>query len=316
MAKKRGRPKKIKAEETIEKTVEETVKKKPENNDRIEPARSTDGAALSMEDREAIYERAAKANAEKEDVFDELLKEETDTTAEQVEEVPETTTEKVEDVVSKETETDTVAEKTETETETDKTEFVPEVKEEVVKTVPLGALHEEREKRKELQREIEELKKSPDKEPEYEDEVTALRREIDEIKKKERERDERSDAEKREQDVTHADKVLKEMGKPGFATIGRAYVGKKLQEMYLKDPVEALAHDNPEGWIKIWNEDYESVQKVFTEQRKADVFSEKKEKKKEAQMVTTTGKKTDEKTQTKKLTPQEEYMKERAERKL
>lgn len=170
------------------------------------------------------------------------------------------------------------------------------------RTVPYGALHEEREKRKALQRELEELKSKDFKQQDtfsdtggldddlvYKSEVKRLEKKVSELEGK-FVQEEKTKAEiEREKNVSKVDERLQEEGIVGFAEIGRHVVLRKLTEMYAEDPNYAIAHDNPEGWQKIYKEEYPKIQKVFVEKARTKTFEDKKALKSRAGLITNPG---------------------------
>lgn len=169
------------------------------------------------------------------------------------------------------------------------------------RTVPYGALHEEREKRKALQREIEELRNNVSQRKEtlpetefdgdfaYQGEVKRLEKKITELEGR-YVQDERTKAEiERERNLIKVNESLQSEGIVGFSEIGRHVVLRKLTEMYTEDPQYALAHDNPDGWAKIYKEEYPKIQKVFVEQARAKTFEDKKALKSQAGLITNPG---------------------------
>jgi hypothetical protein len=195
--------------------------------------------------------------------------------------------------------------------------------------VPHGAFQKERELRKGYQNEDEELKNQlaeakrnqlseETEETEEESEITKLRREIKEIKDKQRDDEITAEKLQLESNVNIVHKNLLEKGIDGFDTVGRYMVDSILRSMYMEDPDFALAHDNPEGWEKIYMETMPHLQKIGREQHKTEIIDKKKEAKKEAALVTTVGKETDDETTPtkKKLTPEQAYIQEREQNKV
>ena len=170
------------------------------------------------------------------------------------------------------------------------------------RTVPYGALHEEREKRKALQRELEELKSEASKKQDtfpdaggldddlaYKSEVRRLEKKVSELEGK-FVQEEKTKAEiEREKNVLKVDERLQEDGVVGFAEIGRHVVLRKLTEMYAEDPSYAIAHDNPAGWEKIYKEEYPKIQKVFVDKARAKTFEDKKALKSRSGLITNPG---------------------------
>ena len=319
-------------------------------NDPLVNAKQDSSISFGMDDRESVYEKADAFNHGIAPEENQEVKEETEatktteeksdavteTTEEVKEETTEATTETVEEEVVEET-TEAVTEKTEPETSTEKeegtvaTDYVPEQKpkeeevkksEEGVKTVPLAALHESREKGKEKDKTIEELKQklaeksnvqqTDETEGEYADpETVDLRKRLDVMEAKEKQRDKELIDTQHEINVNVCHKSLTDRGIDGFDTIGRYIVESKLREMYFEDAIHAQANDNQEGWEKIYLDALPALQAIGREQHKTKIFDKKKEAKREANLITTSGRKLSETEQPKKkLTPQEEIMKE------
>ncbi len=208
-------------------------------------------------------------------------------------------------------------------TETDETELPPEpedaVEEEVKEesTVPIHALHEEREKRKVLSRELEDLKskfrdlfddykklsENPPPMPsgddgEYVDpRVATLEREVSQLKADrgklaaENKKTAQQEADQRFKDqVKQANEDLEGEGFPGFE-FAVAKVDQRLAEM-LKDDPENRIYSNPEGWKKIYKEQiFPSIQSKFTTLDKKQLDEHKKALKKKASLVGGPGKK-------------------------
>lgn len=251
-------------------------------------------------------------------------KSETDTT--------ETTAETVEEKTKTEIETETIetdtteatAEKVETkepetkpeeettELKPDKVEVPKDKDTELVKTVPYGALHEEREKRKTLQKQVDELMtdnrkfmnkldESSKTSEEYVgevDEIQVVQKENANLKSRLNTIENRfqQDDVRREQDqfdklVVNADKKLSEKGFTGFKDVGLTWVDKRIREIETQDPDLAQAYRNPDGWVKLWSEQgFHEVQKIFMEQHKATTLSNKRKLKENVNLVTSHGK--------------------------
>lgn len=185
---------------------------------------------------------------------------------------------------------------------------------ELVKTVPLGALHEEREKRKTLQKQVEELmgdnKKFMDKleqtaKPQTDDyisdespEMLALKRENAEIRDevhaiKARFEEDDITKEKNRFDtlVDSADKKLSKAGFTGFKNVGLTWVDNRIKEIDKTDPDLAQAYRSPDGWIKLWSEEgFKEVQGIFLEQHKNTTLANKRKLKENINLVTSPGK--------------------------
>jgi len=301
--------------------------------DKILPTSSDPAVSFTMDDREAINERA-EAASRGETLHD------TEVTAEQVTdamegenipEVAETATEATEEVVETDTTTETVESVTPT-VEAEKAEYVAEPKvevkpeEEAIKTVPLAALHEERQKRREdrvrIERLEEQLKTKPTPQAETTDDeyVTDEEKRLQAMEQRlqgyeSREADRERTIEKSETDtaVNALDTHLAEKGFPGFKTIGREQVKIKLSEMYSINPEHAEAHDTPDGWAKLYTEMYPEIKAIFDSQARTENFDKKNELKAKANLVNNVGKKEAPIVDTKKaLSAKDEYLAERS----
>lgn len=211
----------------------------------------------------------------------------------------------------------------ETETQEEKFSAEPPVNEEAEevkgvkeeKTVPYGALKEERDKRKAAQKQIDELqdrlqnvlsdfqnyvKKDNQQQEEpaviddYDKEIIELKkvvqRQTDELKalrgnfQSEQQKMAKAEFDKR-LDAVDSD-LLKE-GYPGFNQfIG--HVKQALSQIAEEDMDEAKSLDNPEGWKRIYKERvFNNLSTIFTTKQLADKRSDKESAKKEAQSVVT-----------------------------
>jgi len=297
-------------------------------NDPIVNSKQDSSISFEMDDREAIYARADAFNS---DISPEEILEPTEE-----EEVTEEPTETITETIEEETEVEEVSEATPEEVEaevseegTAVSEFTEKVdvsKEEVkpedgVKTVPLAALHESREKGKakdtkilELERQLANQVSTQQEEnvDTYEDpETKALRERIETLESSARDGKVAQDKVDQDNNIKIVHNSLKEQGVDGFDTIGISIVDSTLRKMYVEDAINAHAHDTLEGWAKIYLEALPALQKIGQSQHKADLFEKKKEKKKEANLITSSGKKTEvSEKATKKLTPQEQVMQE------
>jgi len=329
---KRGRKRKNSALEKIVGKQEE-VEKLPVT-DALLPDVSENTGSFLQDDREAMYDKFDGIEPEEskevvkdnvEEIVEDVIKEEPDATAEEVE-LAEASAE-TEEITETSTETEE-AEKT------DKTEYVPEsakvepktdvkVKpEEIIKTVPLSALHEERAKRKELAKKIAELEKTaPSRTSNEEDEyrtdeerrLIQLENRINDLDKREQERVRYQEISERDQAVNDIDTYLAKKGINGFKEVGQDMVKRYLLDKVDTDPDYVDAHDNPEGWAKIYSEIYPDVRKIFREQERKEAFDKKNADKAQANLVNTVGKKVEsKKKKEEKLTPEQEYMQERA----
>jgi len=194
------------------------------------------------------------------------------------------------------------------------------------KTVPLGALKEERDKRKALQTEVRSLKaqinaniekqqkaikaSTEKKETEgeeiedYDSELLALREQIAELKKKISDReevDEHNAASKRIEDVnvkaSNVNQELEKEGFPGFSA-NKPLVIAHLNQLAQEDPNFSaisrgvLLHelDNPAGWKKIYKEViFPDMQKAVLGNDKDELIAAKKKLKKQAQLSGNSG---------------------------
>ena len=196
---------------------------------------------------------------------------------------------------------------------TEEAEEVKEVKEE--KTVPYGALKEERDKRKAAQKQIDELqdrlqnvlsdfqnyvKKDNQQQEEpaviddYDKEIIELKkvvqRQTDELKalrgnfQSEQQKMAKAEFDKR---LDAVDSELLKEGYPGFNQfIG--HVKQALSQIAEEDMDEAKSLDNPEGWKRIYKERvFNNLSTIFTTKQLADKRSDKESAKKEAQSVVT-----------------------------
>ena len=190
------------------------------------------------------------------------------------------------------------------------------------RTVPLAALHEARDEIKELKRRLSDVEH---KEPSPETDAFNGNAEYEYVTKKDfQSMQQKLDVIEREKvqqkmqnNISLANESLSQEGFFGFKDYGITIVGKILNELYLEDPTYAMAHDNPEGWMKIWREEYPKFKKAFVEKDVQRVMQEKIERKQNAQMIANPGLKTEDNVQpetTKPLTREEsmlEYSRER-----
>lgn len=190
-------------------------------------------------------------------------------------------------------------------------------KPEDVRTVPYGALHEERMKRKDLQREVDDVKakmnqliednvklmskgKEPSEdeyEPVYKGELNELRAENFRLKSKieaVENRFQSDDIRKKADEVKNMmDKVDQEesaSGRPGFSKIGWRLVLDEINEVAKTDPELAETYRTPDGWKLIHAKKFPEVQAIYIAQAKKEVFDQKKQAKTGAELVTATGK--------------------------
>src|SRR4030042_6101064 len=264
----KGKPRKVVQQPTIQPKTEANF------NESVGIAGSGgDGMDFAPDERMALYQEAAKQLYP--DQVTEIPPDNGET------QVTETTgtekTEKVEEKAEgkaseepKKEETVPVTEPTEPVQATDK-------KPEEIKTVPYGALHEERMKRKDLQREVDDARAKMNQliednvklmtkgtetsgneyEPVYKGELSEvkmenlrLKTEIDTIKQ----RFQFDDQEKRQTHlqklVDDVDKIETDSGRPGFKVIGRHLVLERINQIATEDPDLAASYQNPDGWRK------------------------------------------------------------------
>lgn len=191
----------------------------------------------------------------------------------------------------------------------EKAEFIPEEKpQEEEKTVPYGALKEEREKRKELARRVKELEDAfrqaaednkrltellsakPDEEPitDYEKEMLSLRKqlkaalaEIESMKKSvERDRQAASEA----QIKTLVERTGEELAREGYEGF-QDFIPQVVQAMRAEG-IEA-ADETPEIWKRVYKE---QVWPKYIGKYKPSKKAEKEELKKEASLIKSPGK--------------------------
>jgi len=272
-------------------------------------------APLSEATEEMGHQSPAELDPERDEIYQayeaqqEGLADPTPETAEEVDELEESATE--EEVIS---------EASPEEEATDEKKYVKseeEVKTEDEKTVPHGAFHEEREKRKAAQRKISTLEgkvhelenkatqvsdKSEEDPDEYLGEDTvkikALEKQLQELLDKEgaRERKEEDTRKQGEVDqlktlVDTTDVQLTKDGFPGFKFM-TAQITEELNKLIKDDPENAYL-DNPEGWAKIYRDKvFPEVKGMFVSKDKAAVLNKKKAAKAAAALIGTSGKDT------------------------
>lgn len=200
-----------------------------------------------------------------------------------------------------------------------KKEEVKEVTKTEDKTVPLGALHEERQKRKELQAEVVELKQQVKNmlterkgKEEYEEEYIedydaeliklkkqnqTLKAEVDSIKAK----DTQSEVEKKQTAfLNKVNKVHEELQLEGFdgfekcTPMIRQYIHSLImQEPDSQEYIEGrklLDVDTPEGWKKIYKEEiYPSIKEIINQKKTEELIDERIERKKKAALSGSSG---------------------------
>lgn len=178
-------------------------------------------------------------------------------------------------------------------------ETAPQKEEKIEKTVPLAALHETRFKLDTVKNELKEVKRrlaefeSHRKEEtlseQTEDFEYATKKEIkalqDKLDNYEREKQEQ----KNNEDIARVDTLLTKEGIPGFKDFILPLVHKELNRMFAEDPAYAIAHDNPEGWMKISREVYPQIKALFIDADKKRVMDEKEQRKQSAGMVNSPG---------------------------
>jgi hypothetical protein len=320
---------KIKAEVTPEIKQEAKIDTIPVKNNDTLPTSSVEYGVFSMEDREALYENAEKFNRGEPDMSStsEVTSDEVNKVIEEVER------EEITEALPEETQTETPAVEVEKaqpaekvvepEAEPEKQPgYVPEVvtekPTEEEKTVPLGALHEERRKRKELQRRLEAAEAAKKEEQEYEpDEYAQLKNRI-EVLESQRKRDyEAQTADKETKLIQQVSDELEKEGYPWFKELGADKLRYDFDMMIDEDPDFVKSHKNPEGWKKWYKERiFPSIKKVMDKAKQSESMSKKVEAKKNAQLVTTPGLKEVPKAEKSKLTPYEEYVQERQQSRL
>lgn len=273
MAKRGPKPKEKKVEQTSSQETSEGM---------------TEDTSLDFDtgDREALYDKYGKEN---EGLSETSTEEEV---AEETEESPEE-------------ETETPAEKEEAVTE--EPSETEEAKDE--KTVPLGALHEEREKRKALGLELEEVKgqlhtvlqdirqlsdQKKTEETAAEEElgsVEVLEKRIMALEGGQRKtaRDMQTEKQAKQDqalnsDIKKVDAELEEEGFPAFEFM-TAKVTDELNRLIKEDPQNKKTLDNPEGWKKVYKEVvFPTIYSKFAKKDKADLFEKKKDLKLEANL--------------------------------
>jgi len=220
-----------------------------------------------------------------------------------------------------------VEEKPEQKEETPKEEYAaptvtPPVEEEKKeKLVPYDALHAERERRKAMQKELDEakvrehqllqdIKKATTNEPAADDDEIVLRKDYKQMQAenailqgKINQLEQRLDNEDQnraigtlEQKIQVVDKELTDQGYPGFTAIGREMVVKRLNSIAVSNgQEEAAIYDNPEGWKQIYIEEFGKIQNLFKNKQKDEVFDKKRQLKESANLSSSVGKKEPEK---------------------
>jgi len=215
------------------------------------------------------------------------------------------------DASSEKEDTDTVTDET---TETKEFEVFDEEKlkedfEKNERQVSIGALHEEREKRKERDSQIEQLiddnKKLKEKlesgDNEYgfetDNQLTQALNKIAQLEERLEQKDKADDELRLKEDRVQLDNQVKSLanqldseGFYGFADIGETVVSKKLNELAAKYGYDnAMKMDNPEGWAKIWRSEQPKFKTIFMKEHKNGLFNEKVANKKKANLATNAG---------------------------
>ena len=188
------------------------------------------------------------------------------------------------------------------------------------KTVPLGALHEERQKRKESQAKVveleqqvkelmQEIKSKPKEETEeyiedYDAELAKLKKDNESLKAKVdgiEAKGSQSEAEKAQAaflvKIDSVDKELKEEGFDGFESC-TPMLRQHIHALIMKEPDpkeylegrKLLDVDTPEGWKKIYKEEiYPSIEKIITQKKTEDIIDERIARKKKAALSGNSG---------------------------
>lgn len=303
----------------------EPVETKNRKKAEMVPSNSMESGFAEAE-RDAIYERfinngaeetAETPQTEEEDVTPEIVTDE-EVVAKEATEEPVTETETSE---TAEPSAELKTEATPEEINVDEIlkSLEPKVKDEKSTTVPYGALHEEREKRKAVQRENDELRKQVEQliadnrsfmEGNY-TEDNKTERELNEIKQHIQRQEREKAALQLEREIDHVDQTLETRGFPGFKEFGRDYILGYFNRLGDPDLIQPL--DNPQGWAKIFLEDvYPRISKVVKARDNAEIKSGKIEAKKQASLVTSPGKTaTAAQTPQSKKSPYEEYLADR-----
>jgi len=227
-------------------------------------------------------------------------------------EVPEETDASTETEETTDDSTETEAEDTDASTETDDAEFTSEAEDTTEKTVPYGALHEEREKRKSLSKKVTELEtqlntvlqdyktlvteKETDDTADLDPELAALKREIKELrefKNSMTEERQKSTAEKQQQEVMDSvnktDAELEKEGFPGFIFATEA-VAQEIRNLVKEDPENSWMF-SPEGWKKVFKEKvFPEMRSKFVKVHKDELFDKKKDLKAGQKIAGKTGK--------------------------
>lgn len=176
--------------------------------------------------------------------------------------------------------------------------------------VPHQAFHQEREKRKALQAELDNFKKkfedSQKQEPESDldaeeqekdRKITAIEEKQERFEQWQAEQDEKSVNSKRQEferlidnDISTVDKALKEEGYPGFETFSTK-VSTRILELGNNDPEILAKLQNPEGWKYVYKKHiFPELKGIFLRQDKEEMVSDKKVLKQQANLIGSPGK--------------------------
>lgn len=172
----------------------------------------------------------------------------------------------------------------------------PQKEDKIEKTVPLAALHEARNEVKELKRRLADLERNQIIEPQAQtddDYEYATKKEIQSIRQELEQRKHEEMRIKLDRNIEVTDNSLKTQNIFGFKEFGTVIVTDRLNRMYQDDPELCIAHDNPEGWAKIWREEYPKFKQMFVQQDMQAALAEKAQRKSSAGMVGSPGLKTE-----------------------
>jgi len=240
-----------------------------------------------------------------------------------------------------EEDTETSSEKEVTEEDTEEeTEASPEEEDTAQKgrpkkTVPIDALHEEREKRKDLQRALDNtnrqllevqqsIKQAQSEkeagippEDEYERKEWERDREISALKKRvatnEQANQQRTQDQERKNLIDRIDLVDKELGEEGYSGFKNftPLITQELNTLIADDPANRSL-DSQEGWKKIYKEIvFPRAKKMFLKQDKNRIFAEKTRLKEKANLSASPGKSAKQKEKKKEEDNFDNYQKER-----
>ena len=186
------------------------------------------------------------------------------------------------------------------------------------KVVPLDALHEEREKRKQqrkvsedlearntelteqLHQAIQDVKKlaeteSTEFQSSEEKVLNKIKSDMEDLKMDRNEREEKeksaaikSASDQLKTDIADTSKKLEDAGFPGFDFLAHK-VGDEINRLIREDPDNAYL-DNQEGWMQIYKKIiFPPVKKAFAVEEKNELFDKKKEAKKGSSLITSPG---------------------------